>query len=70
MVSLGENIPKLSKEFPSLQSGQRQSLPEEISQPDRTEESSGLRAQQRDQPLALRGVHQPPASHINLATGL
>merc|ERR1712183_463766 len=36
----GANLSKLSEEFPSLQSGQRESLPEEVSESDWNQESS------------------------------
>lgn len=68
-ICLGENISKLSKEFPSLQSRQRESLPEEVPKSDWNQESSWVWTKQRDEFVTLWGIHQPPASHIHLATG-
>merc|ERR1711953_325222 len=56
----GANLSKLSEEFPGLQSGQRESLPEEVSESDWNQESSRVWTERRDQSLSLRGIHQPP----------
>ena len=59
----GKVVPELQEDLSGDQSWQGQPLPEEVSEPNRSQESAGMRAQQWDQLVSVRGIHQQETSH-------